>query len=129
MLAGAGLHFATLSTDAGSALCLSRRLFHLPCPGCGLTRAFLLLAKGEWKGAGTMHPLAPLLAAEILAAWIGWGVWLAVRRSERSGRPVRAARALRAVGAILPLEQVLWAHAALLIALWLGRAATGTLPW
>lgn len=27
--------------------CLFRRLFHLDCPGCGLTRAFLLIPRGE----------------------------------------------------------------------------------
>lgn len=118
VLAGAGLHFANPSTDAGSALCPSRRLLHLPCPGCGLTRAFLLLAKGEWRDAFRLHPLSPLLAAQIALAWLGWGSWLAVPRLRRAlpeGVP--------------PLEPLLWANAALLVTVWIFRAAAGTLPW
>jgi hypothetical protein len=108
------LHAWTPPTDAGSAFCLSRRLFHLPCPGCGVTRALFLLAKGRWRAAIALHPFAPLLAAEAVALWLGWGALLA--------RPT--ARAPR-----LPVEAAVLAHLAAFIALWLGRAATGTLPW
>jgi hypothetical protein len=117
-LAGAAglaiLHLWTPSGDSASAICLSRRLFHLPCPGCGMTRAFAHLAKGEWSAAVHDHPLAPLVALELMLGWGAWG--LAVRK----GRPLR-----------LPfrVEALLVANAASLIALWLGRVATGTLPW
>lgn len=121
VLAGIGLmagsvvlHSWTPPTDAGSALCLSRRLFHLPCPACGVTRALFLLAKGEWWAAFALHPFAPLVAAEVVALWLGWGILLA--------RPT--ARAPR-----LPTEATVLAHLAAFVALWLGRAATGTLPW
>lgn len=61
-----------------------------------------------------LHPLAPLIALEMILGWAFWGWQLAARR------PLR-----------LPvwLDTVLVANAAVLIALWLGRAATGTLPW
>ncbi len=108
------LHVWTPSGDPATAVCLSRRLLHLPCPGCGLTRAFALLAKGEWAAAFTMHPLAPVLALEAVLGWLAWGTALAVRRSLQL--PVR-------------LDTVVLAHAAVLVVLWLGRAATGTLPW
>ena len=114
-LAGlAVLHVWVPSGDPASALCLSRRLLHLPCPACGLTRAFAHLAKGEWAAAVVLHPLAPLIALEMILGWLLWGWQLAARR------PLR-----------LPVwfETVLVANAAVLIALWLGRAATGTLPW
>jgi hypothetical protein len=108
------LHVWTPSGDPATALCLSRRLLHLPCPGCGLTRAFALLAKGEWAAAFVKHPLAPVLALEAVLGWLAWGAALAIRRPLRL--PVR-------------LDAVVLAHAAVLVALWLGRAATGTLPW
>ena len=113
-LAGlAVLHLWTPSGDPSSALCLSRRLLHLPCPGCGMTRAFAHLAKGEWGAAVADHPLAPVLALEFILGWAIWGAMAA-------GRPLR-----------LPVrvETLLVANAAALCALWLGRIATGTLPW
>ncbi len=115
-LAGAAglalLHVWYPSNDPATAVCLSRRLFHLPCPGCGMTRAFAHLAKGEWKAAFTLHPLAPVFALEMILGWLAWGA--ALRRPLRL--PVR-------------IETVMLAHVAVLCALWLGRAATGTLPW
>jgi hypothetical protein len=117
-LAGAAglalLHVWHPANDPAAAICLSRRLFHLPCPSCGLTRAFALLAKGEWSAALGMHPLAPVLALEMILGWLAWGAALALRRPLRL--PVR-------------IEILTAAHVAVLCALWLGRAATGTLPW
>jgi hypothetical protein len=114
-LAGlAVLHFWTPSGDPATALCLSRRLFHLPCPACGLTRAFAHLAKGEWRAAVTLHPLAPVLALEAVLGWLAWGVALALRRPLRP--PVT-------------VDALALGHVAALCALWLGRVATGTLPW
>jgi len=120
LLAGLGglaglavLHLWVPSGDAASAICLSRRLFHLPCPGCGMTRAFAHLAKGEWSAALLDHPLSPALAVELIAGWTVWGLVIA-------GRPLR-----------LPfrLETLLLGNVAALVAVWLGRVATGTLPW
>lgn len=97
-----------------TSFCFSRRVLGLPCPGCGLTRAFAHLARGEWSAALADHPLAPVLAAEIVLAWLAWG------RSALRG---------------LPLPQPAWltpavlAHLAVLCALWLGRLSTGSLPW
>jgi hypothetical protein len=117
-LAGAAglavLHVWFPSGDPATALCLSRRLLHLPCPGCGLTRAFAALAKGEWAAALRLHPLAPVLALEAVLGWLAWGAALAVRRPFRLPAGV---------------DTLTLAHAAVLLALWLGRAATGTLPW
>ena len=107
------LHFWVPSGDASGAFCLSRRVLHLPCPGCGMTRAFAHLAKGEWAAAVTDHPLAPVIALEMILGWIAWGAALAGRSLRL---PVR-------------VETVLVANAAALCALWLGRIATGTLPW
>ncbi len=114
-LAGlAVFHVWEPSGDPSSALCFSRRLFHLPCPGCGMTRAFAHLAKGEWAAAVADHPLAPVIALEFILGWVVWGASLASGRRFRL--PVR-------------IETVFVANAAALCALWLGRVATGTLPW
>ena len=95
-------------------ICLLRRFAGLPCPGCGMTRAFAHLAKGEWAAAMVDHPFAFLLAAELGLAWLAWGGAL-VR-----GRPVR-----------MPpwFERAALAHVLVLAAFWLGRLSTGTLPW
>jgi hypothetical protein len=110
------LHVWTPSNDPAAAICLSRRLLHLPCPGCGLTRAFAHLAKGEWLAALATHPLAPVLALEALLGWLAWGAALAARRPFR-------------LPAGMGIDTLALGHAAVLIALWLGRAAAGTLPW
>jgi hypothetical protein len=96
-----------------ASVCLSRRVFSLPCPSCGFTRAVACLAKGEWTAALALHPMAPAVVAEGLALWLAWGL------------------ALRRVGPrhVTWLGVVAAANYAALVALWLGRAATGTLPW
>ena len=52
--------------------------------------------------------------AEVAVAWLAWGSALILRR------PIR-----------LPVRYDAWlyGHAAVFVAFWLGRAATGTLPW
>ncbi len=102
------------AADGASSICPSRRFFHLPCPACGLTRAVLHLARGEWGAALVLHPLAPLLVLEVAGGWLFWGLALA------GWRPRLPARTL---------ETVLWGHVAAFLALWVVRAATGTLPW
>ena len=32
--------------------CLSKTLWGIPCPGCGLTRSFIYLAHGDWRASG-----------------------------------------------------------------------------
>jgi hypothetical protein len=120
-LAGAGglaglavLHVWTPAEHGGFILCPLRLFAGLPCPGCGMTRAFAHLAKGEWAAAWRDHPLAPFLAAELALGWAAWGAALAGwLRAPRISRPH-----LIAAG-----------HAAVLVGLWIGRLATGTLPW
>ena len=120
-LAGAGgvaaalvLHVWVPSNDPRFAICALRRLTGLPCPGCGMTRAFAHLAKGEWSAAVHDHPLAPLLAVELLLAWAAWGL---------------AAAGLTRLPALAKPELAALGHLAVLVAVWLGRMAAGTLPW
>ena len=77
-----------------------------------MTRAFAALAKGDWSAAMVLHPLSPVVAAELVLGWVVWGLALVSPRV----RPIR-------------LDGLLLANLAALVALWLGRVATGTLPW
>jgi hypothetical protein len=44
--------------------CGFARMFHIPCPGCGMTRAVTLLLAGDWRASLHMHPLAvPVIGA------------------------------------------------------------------
>lgn len=49
------------SDGAGIPVCLFRYLTGLPCPGCGLTRAFSSLLHGRVQAAFAYHPFAFLL--------------------------------------------------------------------
>jgi hypothetical protein len=61
--------FAALPFLTGAAQCPTAGLFHKPCPGCGMTRALLLLAHGDLAGSIAMHPLAvPAALAQIALA-------------------------------------------------------------
>lgn len=37
--------------------CLFKKLFGIPCPGCGMTRAYLALLRFDIRGAFEMHPM------------------------------------------------------------------------
>jgi len=39
-------------------LCPTRNSLHIPCPGCGATRAIFMALQGDLHGAIHMHPLA-----------------------------------------------------------------------
>jgi Protein of unknown function (DUF2752) len=108
------LHVWVPAEGTRNAVCLTRRFLGIPCPGCGLTRAFGHLAKGEWNAALLAHPLAPVFFVELIGAWVWAGVDLA------RGLPLRAPRWF---------EPVAVGHVAVLCALWVGRLSTGTLPW
>ncbi len=81
-----------------------------------MTRGFAALAKGHWLLAFGFHPFVFLIAFEALAAYLVWG-WLALTRRSWPERWSKQVGPL-SVG-----------HIAALVALWLGRLATGTLPW
>lgn len=94
--------------------CPTARLFHVPCPGCGMTRAFLLLFDGRWAASLAMHPLAiPTAAAQAVLAFVTivatlrFGApWFLVRA--RWGRV-----ALWGVAIAIVLDLVLWGARAL----------------
>lgn len=49
--------------------CVWQRLLGIPCPGCGMTRAYAALFRGDIRAAFSLHflfPVLPLLYLEIL---------------------------------------------------------------
>ncbi|HVV99180.1 MAG TPA: DUF2752 domain-containing protein [Planctomycetaceae bacterium] len=42
--------------------CMSRRMWNVSCPGCGLTRSFIYLAHGQWRESLAVHRVGWLLA-------------------------------------------------------------------
>lgn len=53
----------------GVVLCPFRALTGLPCPGCGMTRAFCSLGHGDLTGAFGYNALAPFVFAAALLLW------------------------------------------------------------
>lgn len=47
-------------------VCPTQILFGMPCPGCGLTRAGILLLSGDFSGAWKMHPFIYAWAALVI---------------------------------------------------------------
>jgi hypothetical protein len=69
VLAGAtGLQIALVSLSLPAWDCPFFRLTGIPCPGCGLSRAVILLLKGDFLGSLRFHAFAPifLLAAVVV---------------------------------------------------------------
>lgn len=108
-----GLVALRVWTPTGISTCLSYWLLGVPCPGCGMTRASALLARGEIVASLRLHPLALAFAAQAAIAWIWWGLVLFGR-----------ARKPSPWWGIVPLSLDL----ALLLGIWLVRYGTGTLP-
>jgi hypothetical protein len=59
-------------------LCLVKGLTGLDCPGCGMTRAFLLIGHGRFADAAAMHP-ASIPASLIVAGMALTGIVRIVR--------------------------------------------------
>lgn len=47
-------------------LCAARRILHVDCPACGLTRSLIHLAHGHWSDSFRLHRLGPLLALTLI---------------------------------------------------------------
>ena len=50
--------------------CIIRGLTGIPCPGCGMTRAFGCLLRGQWSLSFQMHPM--------LLPWLAYFLYLFV---------------------------------------------------
>ncbi len=91
-------------------LCAFLLLTGRPCPGCGMTRSILDLARGDVGGSLRMHPLGVVFAGLFLAAYAGTAIGLL-----RGGDPT-----MRFVGRRGSLAAIVLV--VLLLAVWLVRA-------
>lgn len=99
--------------DVGVPWCPSAIIFGVACPLCGLTRGVARLVRGDVAASIEFHPLAWLVLAVIVGAWLAWlgrraGWW-----RWRSIRTERWTVSLATLG---------------LVATWVYRATTETLP-
>jgi len=62
----------------GAASCPMAETLGVPCPGCGMTRAVLLLGRGDVLGSLRMHPLAVPSALTSLLVMVAT-VWITAR--------------------------------------------------
>jgi len=78
-----------------------------------MTRAFVLIARGNLPASLSFHPLALVLALEAILVWCAWPlVLLGILR-----RP-----------SVMAINSWLLVHLALLLGTWAVRLITGTLP-
>jgi hypothetical protein len=113
-VAGAWI-LAVLPATLGLQRCPIATLCHVPCPGCGMTRALRLLASGRLEASLRMHPLAmPALVAG--AMLVTSTVWATVAL----GSPIRVHRTLFGRVAIVAAIVVYGAALGLWGLRWLG---------
>ncbi len=100
---------ATYLLAAAQVPCGFARIFHMPCPGCGSTRAMLALASGDLHGVLHFNPLAPfmtllvvVLAGQALASVLATGTF---RRVGDGGLGTLVSRGMLVVAA---LEVLVW---------------------
>lgn len=62
------------------AFCPMLLITGIPCPGCGMSRALLLLLMGHPAESVKMHPLAPLVLAILF--YVGWNRYVIGRKSK-----------------------------------------------
>jgi hypothetical protein len=100
-------------TDDGPTLCPIAFMTGVACPGCGMTRAASALLRGDVDIALDYHPLIPLIVALAIAGW----AWTMLGRVGKVGPiPHRV------------VNLVLIGVGVSLVAVWLLRFASGTLP-
>ncbi len=100
-------------SDDGPTICPFALFGGIACPGCGMTRAASHLVKGDIGAALGYHPLVPLVALMAAAGW----AWFVLRLSGRVKPMSQRALNLILIGSTVAL-----------LAVWVARLATGTLP-
>ena len=63
---GHHIHFKLAPDWLVPETCMSRLMFGLDCPGCGLTRSFVHLAHLRWNDAWNVHRLGLLMFVIVL---------------------------------------------------------------
>jgi hypothetical protein len=107
---------SSLPTAFGLQRCTIATLFHVPCPGCGMTRALRLFGAGDLHASFRMHPLAlPILATGVLL--IAATIW----ETFATGTPFLLHRGRFGRTAIALATLVYTLAAALWVLRWLGH--------
>ena len=70
LLAASFLYFPYSTTGRGPVLCPMMLLLGMPCPGCGITRAFGCATHGLLADAFQYHALWPLVLAYFVFLWV-----------------------------------------------------------
>jgi len=83
--------------------CFSRAALGVPCPGCGLTRSFVYLARGDWQNSWREHRLGWLLAA-IVALQFPYRGWVLASGSRAALSPHFATGLAIIVAALLVIN-------------------------
>ncbi|MEW6161319.1 MAG: DUF2752 domain-containing protein [Verrucomicrobiota bacterium] len=84
-------------------LCGMQRVFHLPCPFCGSTRALGAWAQGQWMTAFALNPLTSL-------AVIGVAIWFLLWLIDRARHTTYASQAFALI-----FQKRFWPLGALLV--------------
>jgi hypothetical protein len=105
----AGLGVVTVLLTAAQVPCGFARIVHLPCPGCGSTRAMLALASGDLAGLLRYNPLAPFMTLLVVAlAGQAFASVLATGTFRRVGDGAIGLLVSRGVMVIAALEVLVW---------------------
>lgn len=58
-------HLRTLGGRPWEFGCLTRAVWGIPCPTCGITRALVYLMHGQWSAAWSIHPVGSLAYGQL----------------------------------------------------------------
>lgn len=109
VLLAAALGGVTFLLASGHVPCGFARVFHVPCPGCGSTRAMLALASGDLGGWLRHNPLAPFMTALVVALAVqAFASVLATGTFQRVGNGPVGTAITRGVMVVGVLEVVVW---------------------
>jgi hypothetical protein len=108
-LFAAGLAVIAVLLAAAQVPCGFARIVHLPCPGCGSTRAMLALASGDLAGLVRYNPLAPFMTLLVVAlASQAFASVLATGTFRRVGDGAIGVLVSRGVMVVAVLEVLVW---------------------
>lgn len=75
--------WSTSGVTSGPVTCLFRHFTGLPCPGCGLTRSFVMLAHGDVSKAFGYNLMGPFFFAVIVAS-VALALWVLLTGKTRA---------------------------------------------
>lgn len=71
---------------SGPVLCGFRRMFGIPCPGCGLTRSLVALLHLDLRSAFGVHPVGPIFLGYLALLWTS--AWISYARTGDLSSPI-----------------------------------------